>query len=343
MINLYLKDNRGDIRHWTIWYDDDELVIKHGLLRGAMQEKREHVEVKGKNTLKEQIMSRIASRCSKMRDKGYVSSVALAMKGKATNAAGLPKPMLAQPIKNADVSGTWYTQYKYDGHRCIAYKRGGIMHAYSRNGKPITTIPDILDRLHHRTEEGQFLDGELYIHGLSLQKIASLVKRKQFESRDLQYKMYDVMIDEPYGERLNLIEGNWPEMVAPTIHMGDYSKEALDAARALGYEGLIVRLDDRGYEDGKRSKSLIKIKKFEDDEFQVVGIHSSVDNWAILECRAKSGKPFNVSAPGSIRTREQILKDSHKYIGERVTVEYSNITKDGVPFHPVALRFRVDL
>lgn len=340
MINMYLKDNRGELRHWTIWYELDELVITHGLHRGAMQEKRERVILKGKNTLIEQIQSRIASRISKMRDKGYVNSIQLAMVGKATNARGLPKPMLAQPSKKAKITGKYFVQYKYDGHRCIVFKKDDVMHAYSRNGKPIDTIPHILASLSHHINEGEFIDGELYIHGLSLQKIASLVKRKQADSDKLVYIIYDIMTDDDYAERLerlSRIPNRTGHMIAPTTVMGKIDGLALSTARSGGYEGLIVRLSDRGYEDGKRSMSLIKIKKFEDDEFLVTGIHASVDNWAILECRANNGKSFNVSAPGSIHQRSITLERSYEFIGEQVKVEYANLTKEGIPFHPVAI------
>jgi len=359
---MFIKDNRGDLRHWTIWYEEDEIIIKHGLYRGAMQEKREVVEIKGNNTLKEQIMSRVASRCSKQRDKGYVSTKREALSGKTTNAAGLPKPMLAQPIKNSQITGKYFVQYKYDGHRCIVHKQDGVMKAYSRNGKPIVTIDHILNDMHSSVNEGEFFDGELYIHGLSLQKIASLVKRKQPESELLTYMIYDTISEDKYGIRLERIRAvssgfsrrysSVPTRAKSALggELGglgndinsplDYTKSDLETAISNGYEGLIVRLNDRGYEDGRRSKSLIKVKKFEDDEFQVMGIHASVDNWAILECRTGKGVTFNVSAPGAIKAREEILQKSHEYIGKWINVEYSNITKGGVPFHPVATAFR---
>lgn len=341
MIDLYKRDNTNNIRHWSIWYDGDEIVIKHGLHRGAMQEKREKVIVKGNNTLAEQIQSRIASRCSKQRDKGYVNTIEHAEAGPATNQLDMPRPMLAQPITKASVTtDKWFVQFKYDGHRCLIARVGDRVFAYSRNGKEIKTISHIIEQLAPAMIDGMILDGELYIHGLSLQKIASLVKRNQTQSRDLKYMLYDMMDLSTFGTRLGIMQSLFPNHVVATDSQGSFDKEHLDFARANGYEGLIVRLDGTGYEAGKRSKSLIKIKKFEDAEFLIVGVHASVDGWAILECRTTLGKSFNVSAPGSMKQRTEVLNHSWNYIYKWVTVEYSNITKDGIPFHPVAIRFR---
>ena len=47
-----------------------------------------------------------------------------------------------------------------------------------------------------------------------------------------------------------------------------------------------------------------------------------------------------VSAPGNMDDKVRILTEADNYIGKSVNVKYSNITKDGVPFHPVATAFR---
>lgn len=342
MIKLYKKDNTGQIREWSIWYDEDELVIFHGVHGGTLTEKREKVVVKGSNTLTEQIQSRIASRCKSKRDKGYLASLAtVQLQDKAKNALGLKMPMLAH--KKKDHKGKieeWWTQFKYNGHRCLVTNLNGTLFAYSRNGLHIKTIQHILDDIH--IPVGATIDGELYIHGFSLQKISSIVKRDHVHDLGLKikYMVYDVMLNHPYGKRIGWLQDNVQHLLVPTTFMGNYDAGAFKAAKSVGYEGLIVRHGSLGYEDGKRSKSLLKIKAVDDDEFEVVDIIPSADGWARLVCKFYNGKTFRVSAPGTMPEKYKVMINKELWIGRKVNVEWAELTDEGLPFHPIATMWR---
>jgi len=347
---LYLKDNRGDIREWGISVDFDCITIRHGTRGGAMQFQYENVEDgKGGRTLEEQIDSRVNSRINKQRDKGYNESLTFARIHETRNAAGRYKPMLAQKLQ--DVRGIdWdnaFCQPKFDGNRCLIYCEDGVNKAYTRNGKPIESIGHILDDI--ALHEGMTVDGELYCHGQSLQTIVSWVKRKQESTLRLKYHLYDyVAPDLPFKER---------SLQLATLPMGNSisfvrgepiaSREALQRAfreyRNEGYEGAMLRWGDFGYEHGKRSKSLAKLKEFHDAEFEVVNITRSADGWGILECTTENGLYFRVSAPGDMAFKRKVYNESPLYIGKHVTVEYANLTADGIPFHPIAINFREEV
>lgn len=343
---LYMLGNDGNIREWSIAVKDFDIVIHHGVLNGAIQEVIEEVpEGKASRTREEQIMSRVASRISRRIDMGYTRNIEDA-KTRPTNRLGLYKPMLAQQIKNVpkfDPDEGVFVQRKYDGNRCIIGNVGGDIIAYSRNGKPVPAdLSHITDDLFLR--DGEFIDGELYAHGEKLQTIVSWVKRTQDNTKKLKFHAYDLINSKPYDERLAQLEhmvGGETTEVVPTYTA--WSIEEVNAYHKLfrdeGYEGTIVRWSDAGYEDGKRSKSLIKVKSWLDKEFKVIGIHESKDGWAILECDLE-GKTFRVSAPGTIADKTNILKNKIEYLGRWVNVEYSMVTKDGIPFHPVAKYFR---
>ena len=344
MIKLYKKDATGQIREWRIWYEGSEIVIGHGVFGGQMQEKREPVVIKGNNSLSEQIQSRIASRCGKKRDNGYLADLAAVQRQeKARNALGLFKPMLAHKMK--DFKGPeitdWYVQYKYNGHRCLVTNIDGNLFAYSRQGKEIKSIDHILEKID--IPEDMTLDGELYIHGKSLQAISSLIKRKQFGSHELEYKLYDCMLPVSFKSRYDFIYNLLPDMVVPTYHNGPRDTAALKTAIERGYEGLIVRHGASGYEDGKRSKSLLKLKSVDDGEFEVVDIVLSADGWAILVCQTDLGKRFKVSAPGTMEEKFIIVRNYEKYIGQYVTVEWAELTQDKIPFHPIATGWVQDI
>lgn len=343
---LYAKDNNGAIREWSIGFVDDQIFISHGQHKGEIQTKYEEVEdgKAGRSRL-EQIKSRMDSRINAKKDAGYVESLEQAQNEQRTNAAGLLKPMLAQPIKNirnANYAGS-FVQYKYDGNRCLITNQGGDLIAYSRNGKRLENLDHILKDIY--IPEGMTLDGELYCHGFPLQTIISWIKRKQAHTEKIKFHAYDIIENMAYIHRLDILKNlelHGASEVVPTwlINSFDESQHFFKEARSAGYEGAIIRLDDFGYEDGKRSKGLIKVKEWMDAEFSVIDIHESRDGWAILECALTNTKTFTVSAPGTMKEKRYVLENKDFYILRSVRVEFAQYTKDGIPFHPVAINWR---
>jgi len=342
---LYIKDNTGNIRIWGIEVENNQIIITHGQLGGIIQVKTEDVPFgKGGRSRDDQIISRVASRISKQMDKGYVLSLTQAEKTKPVNTLGLEKPMLAKrfdQLSNVDLDNS-FIQRKYNGHRCIITKRNNKMIAYSRQGKLIRSIEHIVAPLSHQISEGESIDGELYSHGIKLQTISSWIKREQPESKLLNYVMYDAIMDNSYKERLDrLLEiqtKNEAFMIAPTkyANLVPSIRDELKASLMEGYEGLIIRQGLYGYEDGKRSNSLVKLKQCLDDEYLVVDVEESVDGWGILVCELYNGETFKVTAPGTMADKYAVADDPESYIGQFVHVEYFDLTIKGKPFHPVA-------
>ncbi len=347
---LYQMDARGKLREWIIWNEDNTIIMQYGELGGAMQSKTEVVRVGlATRTLEEQVASRIRSRINKQYDRGYKSTVDEAKLMRGTNALNLFKPMLAKPFKdvrNIDYDDSWI-QYKYDGHRCLITKQNGEMLAYSRQGKLITSIDHILEGID--LADGMTLDGELYCHGVPLQTIGSWIKREQEATKNLMYCAYDSVADAPFASRLRTVQGalafSKNALAAPTARAEDAPavRAFFAQARAKGYEGAIVRWGEEGYEVGKRSKHLVKVKSVIDDEFEIIDVERSKDGWAIFVCKTRDDVAFKVNAPGGYKEKEEIWRKRDSYIGRYVTVEFSNLTKDGVPFHPVATSLRRDI
>lgn len=355
-VTLYKVDKTGGERTWSIQIVGSQLKIEYGTVGGALQTQTEDVpEGKGGRTHDEQLISRAKSRINKQLDKGYCTSLEKAHKRKGLDASGNLKPMLAQPIKRISSIdwSTAFAQPKYDGHRMMVEVQDGQARAWSRQGKPITSVPHILEPL-SKLASGTILDGELYHHGTPLQTIASWVKRDQADSRNLVYIIFDIVHNAPFLERYNAIHmklrsrvlDDHPHiLVAETgkIDTMEFVGPSLRHYREQGYEGLILRHGTVGYEVGARSRSLIKVKEMLDSEFKCINIHESKDGWAILECEDNDGKTFRVSAPGDMATKRDTLYNADQFIGRVVTVEYSMLTKDGIPFHPVATRWREDV
>lgn len=348
--NLYQEDARGKMRIWSIHNEGNTIIIEHGELGGALQRKNEVVRVGlATRTIEEQVNSRIRSRINKQYDRGYKDTIEGAKSLKGTNSLNLFKPMLAKPLDKVRSIDYYraYTQYKYDGHRCLITKQNGEMLAYSRQGKLITSISHILDEID--LHEGMTLDGELYCHGVALQTIGSWIKREQEATRNLMYCAYDSVAEVPFAERLRRVQASLAfaknALVAPTAAAGDDLDVHMffSEAKAKGYEGAILRWGEEGYEVGKRSKHLVKVKSVIDDEFQIIDIERARDGWAVLVCKTQENKVFKVNAPGGYDEKFEVWRKRDSYIGKYVTVEFSNLTKDKVPFHPVAIRFREEI
>lgn len=345
-VTLY-KQGAQHIQEWSIYVLDEIIYIEHGIHHGKMQIKSETVpRGKGGRSLHQQIVSRVNSRVAKQRLQGYKDTVEEAKQG-PSNVMGLPQPMLAQPIgkvKNVDISKAW-VQYKYDGNRCLITRQKAQTLAYSRRGKPIENIEHILDGI--QLQEGETIDGELYAHGATLQEIVSWVRVKQPGTLRVKFHAYDYVSPAKYIERLTCLRSIQMAAnaeVVPTKHMSEINDLTtyFNEAREQGYEGLILRVGNAGYEVNKRSKSLLKMKKFYDQEFEVLGINLSEQDVPIVECACQGGF-FKVVAPGSYDEKRKIFENREKYIGSYLTVEFSGLTADKIPFHPVAIRFRSDI
>lgn len=314
----------------------------------------------------QQAIKDASSKVCKQLDKGYVVEPPKVGE-KATNRLNLPKPMLAYPkdkIKNfGELPKPYFVQPKLDGHRMLAtVLPSGELVMYSRGGKPID-VPHIKHYLQGLYKsglwDGTVLDGELYAHGKTLQEISRLVKKHRPETAELRYFVYDI-VDEvrPYEQRhLKLMEILGPETnVVQLLEVVELSEmthvESIHSINLReGYEGSIVRLNQSGYEDGKRSKQLIKMKDFVDDEFEIVSWsegkpyikESGTYRVPVFTCATKEGKQFNVTAMGNMEEKHHFFTIADTLIGKKLTVKYFNLTMDGVPNLPVALRLRDDL
>lgn len=361
-IKLWRKNQLG-IGSWRIWYElhdegDATLHYAHATSMGGSEvSHQDHItrNMSGRSIL-EQVQLEMKSRISRQLDKGYKPSIDEAKLG-ITNQMGFMNPMLAQPLDRVGTPASFknaYIQRKYDGHRCLITNFDSEVLPYTRKGKPIDTISHILNEVARILPEGVTMDGELYIHGLPLQNIGSIIKRVQADNIKLGFHWYDVFSKSSplltYAKRYELMcqmaegfEGMFKHFaIVPTYPVASM-EEAMTyfrQFRADSYEGAILRLDTKPYQDSVRSSSLIKLKEWHDCEVTALSARPSKEGWAILTCRMDSGKIFDTSAPGSIPDKEEVLRNfDAKYKNKRLTIEYASLTNDGLPFHASALRW----
>lgn len=199
------------------------------------------------------------------------------------------KPMLADTAPSiTTLRYPLYVSPKLDGVRCLI--RDGV--AVTRNLKPVPNlfVQSVLKGL----PEG--MDGELIVDSPTARNVftttQSAVMRASGEPWFVFY-VFDIVEPKPFSERqktlLQWFARYQRGMIAPVRQ--DYITTAaeLDTVEgrcvAEGYEGVMVRCPKSPYKFGRstiKEGYLLKIKRFEDDEAEVIGTQELMTNNNVL-------------------------------------------------------------
>jgi ATP-dependent DNA ligase len=336
---LYGNGSYGN-RVWEIWNDHNKILIKaNGIIYEEIVE-----EGKAGKTLSQQVDLRMEARIRNKLASGFKATKE-ELGAVNTNQLGLVMPMLAVHSKNVrhkNFKKMWI-QPKLDGHRCLMNSE--IM--YTRGGKEITTCPEIMDSIN--IPEGMTLDGELYVHGYSLQQVASWAKRRQPATLKLALHVYDIVTTGNFSERHELLKQVVTENeFIKVVDTRRYNTEEALAEhysyyRVNGYEGAILRPDHGTYDAGKRSKTLMKVKMRFDGEYECIDINPDRVGNGVLMLKTPEGREFKTVAPGPNYAKAQQLANKSQFIGRFVTCEYAELSLTRVPQHCVAIRWRKEI
>lgn len=193
------------------------------------------------------------------------------------------------------------------------------------------------------------LDGEIYVHGLSLQDITGRARQKEFNMDKcgiLEFHCYDILIENlDFQSRLDMIDklryyfiDNKKIKVLEHFKIHGYTeaKGYHDAWVAQGYEGAILRDPAKNYKPGGRDLRMIKLKEFKEDEFEIIGynlgLRGSED--MVFKLKTKNNIEFEAKPIGNRQLKEDYIKNINSIIGLKGTVKYFYITVDGKPFLP---------
>jgi DNA ligase-1 len=182
---LYGLDKKGGMKVWTIKVEqvfcdmpEAMITISHGKLGGKMTVKPESIiEGKQGRTVFEQAVLEAKARIKKQEDKNYREN--------QTDLENLDiLAMLAADYRKRGKSIQYpcYGSDKYDGVRALAKKRGGVVTIESRTSQ-VYDIPHIHAALSIHMQDGDILDGEIYLHGEVLQDITSAVGRTDTQAK----------------------------------------------------------------------------------------------------------------------------------------------------------------
>lgn len=276
-----------------------------------------------------------------------------------TDSNGQAKPMLAKPVDWNKVTYPCLVQPKLDGVRCLMVVdvEYGSVKFLSRNGKEYTTLAHIeKDILFHEPARGFaesfILDGEVYSDELSFQGIIKAVKKQRPESLQLKFRAYDVINDNVQSTRIydtmkivEAINSQYITMVETEfVKVKGRIKELHDLWVKQGYEGAIVRLEEGIYGQGQRSSSLLKVKEFDETEFEFVCFEQGQrkeDLIAVCVTTPAAGSvQFRAKMIGNKLSKQVLETECGELQGKPLTVKHFGWTDDGLPRFPIGKAFR---
>ena len=196
------------------------------------------------------------------------------------------------------------------------------------------------------------MDGELILpEEYTFQETISAIKKKGTNSNKLIYYIYDCYdIKQPhltFKNRLEIINKIDSETIRLTntvccLNLEQFKDRTTEFIEQ-GYEGSMYRTIDGIYKVNHRSSDLLKYKEFIEDEYEIIDVVDGKGrelNAAILVCKTKEDKTFNVRPALSIKERNTIFLTKDKYIGKLCTVKFQELTDDNLPRFPVGKAIR---
>jgi len=373
---LYKKTSTGAIQEWTISVSIDlsystahSIWTRYGQVDGKEQQTVDYI-TEGKNvgkknetSIEEQAVSEAKSRWEKKKKSGYVESIQAAEKDETDDLIeGGVVPMLAQSFAKHGhkIEFPAYIQPKLDGIRCIAILKDRKCTLWSRSRKQIHSCPHIVAEIERIFISDIVLDGELYSHDFkkNFEHIVHLVRQDEPDEKctDVEYHIYDTVNQDTFDKRNTHLSKcftigkftrlEYLKLVETVLVNENEVGYWYDVFKKDGYEGAMLRNVNSLYVN-KRSYDLQKMKEFQDEEFDIIGIEEGRGKLAghvgAFVCRTKNGKTFLAKMSGDTEKLADYFKDHSLWIGKILTVQYQGLTgKEGVPRFPVGIRIRYE-
>ena len=352
-LTMFQRLTKGN-NTWCIEVNDNIIQIKWGRMNGKQQH-NQYVIDEGKQgrTPTEQAHFVAKSHINKKKKDGYHDE---------NSESCAPLPMLAKNMP-AEMKDTVCTiQPKLDGIRCMGNPTTGQL--WSRRQTRIIGLDHISEEMTQLRKllptQIEWLDGELYNHTMNFNTINSLVRRTTDlteKSLDIEYWIYDCIDCTPYTKRYetlyNAIHSNiysfkYIKLIPCHINSPtDIISEKHNEYTKLGYEGLIIRTTQNGYDIGKRSSQLLKLKQFHQEEYIVIGFKqkqtiNGCTTLGSIELKGIQDESirFHSTPAMTFEERQRIWDNKQEYLGQIATVKFFEKTPKNIPRFPQLLGFR---
>lgn len=249
-----------------------------------------------------------------------------------------------------------YVSRKLDGVRCLAIvDENGICKLYSRQGKEFLTLNKVKEEIQALNMSNTVFDGEICLidkeGNEDFQGIMKQIRKKNHTIQNPKFIIFDQLtLDEFNGkEESPVLEERLKRLVISTIIPNDVLRklpqikltsqgafdEWVDISTEGKWEGLMLRRNV-AYE-GKRTKNLLKVKKFHDAEYEVVDAElgwmsvvregKEVQEEMLAQVWIKH-KGHDVKVGSGFSQEERIKYSEENIVGKIITVQYFEETKN---------------
>ena len=267
------------------------------------------------------------------------------------------EPKLASFGENVDE--TWYASRKLDGVRCLAVvDTMGKCTLYSRMGKEFTTLNKVKYAIEATGIINTVFDGEICIidkdGNEDFQSVMKELRRKDHQIENPTFMIFDMIhktdfendkSTEILSDRLHTLR-SWlgprhatketlryldQAVITDERHFDTWAQMATDN----NWEGFMLRKDT--FYEGKRSKNLLKVKKFFDAEYTVVDCDVSPmsvvrDGKEAQETMLAQvwieHKGYKVKVGSGFSQEQRIKYTTEDIVGKIITVQYFEETKN---------------
>lgn len=213
-----------------------------------------------------------------------------------------------------------------------------------------------------KTYPNIILDGELYKHGETLQRISGAARmEKDADTEWLEYHVYDMYDKEnpdlSASKRTSFVCNEFTDALTTgldIIHIVNHFKvsgenniwDFHNQFVEEGYEGCVIRNPDKPYKPNGRTNDMLKFKQYKSEDFKVIGYElgtrGSEDMTFI--CELEDGRTFAAMPVGNRAIKEEYVENfEEKYKDHLAECTYFNYSDDGIPTQPKLRTFRFDL
>lgn len=309
---------------------------------------------------------------------------------------GSLEPMLARPSDQPPTGSNWIFEPKYDGIRILALVTPGGAALVTRNGhdkaKQFPEVRRALERFARKLDRPVVLDGEIValeegrivrfenlqnrMHLTSASRIRTLSEEEPaaIVLFDVLLEGDEVVLGDSWTDRRARLERLFAEADDETLRISEVEEDSgalLKRARQAGWEGLIAKQRNAPYRPGERSRSWLKVKVENRQEFVVGGwtdprrsrphfgalLLGYYDDDGKLQHAGQVGSGFNGSDLGTLAAKmAKLERKSSPFVDKPPTnspahwvtpklvveVKFSEWTSEGRLRHPVYLGLRDD-
>ena len=194
------------------------------------------------------------------------------------------EPMYARLVSELPAGKKWLYEVKFDGYRCLAGRDSKKVTLWSRKENLFTSQFSQIARACHRLPQDTLVDGEIVALDENGRISFNLLQHHRSKASAIQYYVFDLLIyrgksllnvplrtrQQLLSEALRDVAGSDGRIRLCEVFKGSPA-DLIEAAKEVGFEGIVGKQEKSYYESGKRSGAWLKYRINRGQEFVIGG------------------------------------------------------------------------